>query len=366
MRTFALPFDDNEVTILGIISAVERAAAAEFCEFLNNQFGALGQKEWFEDVRHYRKSIGDPFTYKNPEDMRFIINEAVQDDSQIWHLIPNMNNAWTTAAIGLRTRLNNFHHGQLKPDLQSLLQIATLFDSIASSSGLGVADWARALKTRIKKILDGTFEKPVELNPPVAIPDVPSDVTDVYNETKKELDKRPPLGSKWQGEKPQRKLTLDRATEDLYEDGLSVSIELGELKEQTITTWLRYFPRGGEVWVDPDGASMAYVKGIARMVGWFGPEPDGDEHEVRGFVVPRDYEFTGSDVRHLESGKLLTSSSVDSVREIIEVLSKHLVQNDRVSITDYGDMFNSVTEGVAKKITRAHKDTWFGGHLPGS
>ena len=74
MSIFALPDDDNEVTILGIISAVERAASVEFCEFLNNQFDALGQKEWFEDVRHYRKSIGDPFTYKHPEDMRFIIN----------------------------------------------------------------------------------------------------------------------------------------------------------------------------------------------------------------------------------------------------------------------------------------------------
>jgi SAM-dependent methyltransferase len=174
------------------------------------------------------------------------------------------------------------------------------------------------------------------------------------------------LGSKWQGEKPQRKLTLDRATEDLYEDGLSVSIELGELKEQTITTWLRYFPRGGEVWVDPDGASMAYVKGIARMVGWFGPEPDGDEHEVRGFVVPRDYEFTGNDVRDLESGKFLTHSSVDSVDEIIQELSKQLSPNGRISITDYGDIFWTAVDGVAKKITRAHKDTWFDGHLPGS
>jgi len=365
MSIFALPDDDNEVTILGIISAVERAASVEFCEFLNNQFDALGQKEWFEDVRHYRKSIGDPFTYKHPEDMRFIINEAVQNDSQIWHLIPNMNNAWTAAAIALKARLNNFHHGQLKPDLQSLLQIATLFDSIASSSGLGVSDWARALKTRIKKILDGTFEKPAELNPPIAIPDVPSDVTNSYNETKKEVAKRPPLGSKWQGEKPQRKLMLDRATEDLYEDGLSVSSELGELKEQTITTWLRYFPRGGEVWVDSDGASMAYVKGIARMVGWFSPEPEWNQSEVRGFVVPGDYEFTGKDVRDLESGLLLTHSSVDSVREIIEVLSKQLEPNDRISITDYGEIFNAGADGVAKKITRAHKNTWFEGQLPG-
>jgi len=367
MSGFSLPVDDDEVTILGIISAVERAAAVEFCEFLNSQFDALGQKEWFEDVRHYRKSIGDPFTYKHPEDMRFIISEAVQNDSQIWHLIPNMNNAWTTAAIALKARLNNYHHGQLKPDLQSLLQIATLFDSIASSSGLGVSDWARALKTRIKKILDGTFEKPgATLTPSIAITDVPSEVVKSYDETKREIAKRPPLGSKWQGEKPQRKIALDRATKDLYEDGLSVSSELGALKEQTITTWLRYFPRGGEVWVDSDGASMAYVKGIARMVGWFGPEPDGDEHEVRGFVVPRDYEFTGNDVRDLESGKFLTHSSVDSVDEIIQELSKQLSPNGRISITDYGDIFWTAVDGVAKKITRAHKDTWFDGHLPGS
>lgn len=36
MSGFSLPVDDDEVTILGIISAVERAAAVEFCEFLNS------------------------------------------------------------------------------------------------------------------------------------------------------------------------------------------------------------------------------------------------------------------------------------------------------------------------------------------
>jgi len=366
MSGFSLPVDDDEVTILGIISAVERAAAVEFCEFLNSQFDALGQKEWFEDVRHYRKSIGDPFTYKHPEDMRFIISEAVQNDSQIWHLIPNMNNAWTTAAIALKARLNNYHHGQLKPDLQSLLQIATLFDSIASSSGLGVSDWARALKTRIKKILDGTFEKPgATLTPSIAIADVPSEVVKSYDETKREIAKRPPLGSKWLGNKPSRKITLDRRTRDLYEDGLSVADELGKIREETVTTWLRHFPLGGEVWIAQDGAAMGYVKGVARMVGWFGPEPEGKSDSVRGFIIPKDFEFTGSDVKDLESGQFLSSSSEEPVGGLIEALLQSLGPGRRISITDYGDIFEPSTEGEPKRITRAHKGTWFEGQLPG-
>jgi hypothetical protein len=277
-----------------------------------------------------------------------------------------MNNAWTTAATNLQGRLNNYHHGQLKADLHSLLQIATLFDSITSSPGLGVAAWAKALKTRIKDILSGAFiNSPAQGASAVEVPKAPEEVTELYGKTQKEIAKRPPLGSRWQGQKPQRKIVLDRATNDLYEDGLSVSHELGDLKEQAITSWLRYFPRGGEVWVDPDGASMAYVRGIARMVGWFGPEPDVGEDEVRGFVIPRDYEFTGEDIRDIDSGKFLTRNSIDSVEEIIDALSKHLEPDNRISITDYGDIFTQGSDGVFRKITRAHKNTWFEGQLPG-
>jgi hypothetical protein len=298
--------------------------------------------------------------------MRFIINEAVQRDSQIWHLIPNMNNAWSTAAIALQGRLNNYHHGQLKPDLRSLLQIASLFDSIASSSGLGVSDWARALTTRIKQILSGSFEKPIEAaEQDIEIPVAPVEISKRYDNTQKEISKRPPLGSRWQGEKPQRKLVLDRATRELYEDGISVAAQLGELGEQTVTTWLPYFPRGGEVWVDTDGASMAYVKGVSRMVGWLGPEPEPHEDEVRGFVVPRDYEFTGRDVRDLGSGRLLTQSSIESVKGILEALSTQLEPNQRLFITDYGDIFKSNADGTVKKLARAHKNIWFEGQLPG-
>jgi hypothetical protein len=214
--------------------------------------------------------------------------------------------------------------------------------------------------------LSGAFiNSPAQGALAVEVPKAPEVVTELYDKTQKEIAKRPPLGSRWRGQKPQRKIVLDRATNDLYEDGLSVSHELGDLKEQAITSWLRYFPRGGEVWVDPDGASMAYVKGIARMVGWFGPEPEVGQDEVRGFVIPRDYEFTGKDIKDIGSGKFLTGNSIDSVEEIIEVLARSLVQNDRISITDYGDIFKPESDGTAKTITRVHKNTWFEGHLPG-
>jgi len=363
MSGFSLPVDDDEVTILGIISAIERSAALEFAEYLGHQFDALDQNEWFEDVRHYRKSLGQPFTYKHPADLRFIINEAVQEDSQIWHLIPNMNNAWSTAAHTLQGRLNSYHHGQLKPDLHSLLQMANLFVAITSSAGLAVADWGRALTTRVKDILSGAYEK---CSPPsILAPAAPAEVTQKYDKTREELLKRPPLGSRWLGNKPGRKITLDRRTRDLYEDGISVADELGDIREGTVTTWLRYFPLGGEVWIAQDGAAMGYVKGVARMVGWFGPEPEGKSDSVRGFVVPKDFEFTGGDVKDLESGQFLSSSSEEPVGDLIEVLSQRLCPGDRFSITDYGDIFKPSTEGELKRVTRAHKGIWFEGQLPG-
>ncbi len=366
MANFALPIDDNDITILGIMASLELTAANEFSEFLELRFGAQGEPDWFENIRHYRRSVNSPFNYLAPNDLRFVLGEATLADSQIWHQIPNINQMWVNAADGLRKKLNQLHHQQLKPDLNTLFQVASLFDAVTTGPGLQVSAWARALKGRVQDILSGKFVKPVLAEVPVVLPPELKEIEKDYEEAKKEFEKRPPWGARWTGPKPERKLTLDRHTRDIYDlNGNSVKDELGQMGDQVVSLWLRYFPLGGEVWVDSDGAAMGYLKGTATMVGWFGPAPDENTSVVRGFVLPKEYEFTGTDVMEIETGLQLSKNAGEPVSEHIALLAQKLSTGAKLNITDYGDLFTPVADGVPVRIARMHKGIWFSGHLPG-
>lgn len=367
MSGFRLPTDRDEVTIVGIIGTLELAAAREFAEFLNNKFNALGQPKWFEDIRQYRLSNNEPFTYRDAADLRFILSEAALPDSQIWDLIPRISTAWVNAADALRKKLNQYHHLQLNPTLETLDQVATLFDAVTTGPGLEVSSWARALRGRVRDIQQGRFvASPAE--GPVTNEPTPASVVEIekgYEESKRQIAKRPPWGAIWEGPIPARKLSLDRRTRDIYDNGVSVASELGDQFDHIVNMWLRYAPNGGEVWVDEDGATMAFVKGDPVMIGWFGTPPDEYSESVRGFLVPKDYEFTGDDVQELPTGKLLSSSSEEDSSELIGKLKSKLEPGTLLGITEYGDICIQVAEGEPKRITTAHKGIWFKGQLPG-
>ena len=366
MSDFLLPVDDNYVTILGIMNALELNAAKELATYLDNQFKAQGNPDWFEDIRHYRLANNEPFSYRAPNDLRFILGEATLGDSQIWHLIPGINQMWMNAADNLRKKLNQLHHLQLSPDLNTLFQVASLFQQVTESPGLEVSAWARALKTRVQDILSGSFVKPSTQSPAPVVPEEAKEIKREYEAVRKEFEKRPPWGARWTGPKPARKLLLDRNTLDIYDDnGVSVKHELGEMSNQVTDMWLRYFPRGGEVFVDEDGAAMGYIKGLPKMIGWFGPAPDEESSTVRGFVLPREFEFDGSDVRDLESGALLSRNAGEPIMEHLALLAKTVPPGARLNITDYGDLFVPVIDGEPIRITRMHKGIWFPGQLPG-
>jgi len=361
-----LPVDDNYITILGIINALELRAANELSAFLNSQFVALGKAQWFEEIKQYRLSQNEPFTYKSPKDLRFILGESSAQDSQIWHLIPNAAQVWFNAANTLRLKLNLFHHQQLAPTLNTLLQMSTLFDQVATAPGLEVAAWAKALQTRTKSILDGTFHPQVAAPQPT-VPAGSEEVLEQYEvEIKKQVE-RPAWGARWAGEKPERKLTLDRNTRDIYNsNGVSVKQELGDLANHVISIWLQYFPRGGEVWVAEDGATMGYIKGLPKMIGWFGASPDEASGQVRGFALEHDYELVENDIKHLSSELLLSKTAIGNVAALISSISAKTGPGTVINITDYGDIFIPALEGQPVRLAHAHKDVWFHDHLPGS
>jgi hypothetical protein len=247
-----------------------------------------------------------------------------------------------------------------------LFQISSLFQQVTEGPGLEVAGWARAVKSRVQSILAGTFQPAPEPTPATEKLKAVADIERDYEVVKKEFENRPPWGSRWSGPKPGRELTLDRRTRDIYDsNGLSVKHELGAMADQVTAMWLRYFPLGGEVWVDEDGATMAYIKGAPTMVGWFGPAPDEDKDNVRGFVLPREYEFTGEDILDTDSRSMLSKNAGEPIKEHLALLAKSVPVGTKLNITDYGDLFVPVEEGEPTRITRLHKGIWFPGQLPG-
>jgi hypothetical protein len=366
MSAFRLPVDESVVDILGIIHALEMEAGAEFSNYLDEAFTAAGNPEWFEDIRHYRKSMNEPFTYRNQSDFRFILSEGTRDDSSFSGIMPNNIAKWVTSAKRLLDKLHHFHHSQLKPDIQNLRIVAGLYADVTAGTGFDVTNWANALFSRTKAILDGTYVStdtaPISIS---SIPEVPVQIVEEYQEAIEEVRQRPPLGSRWEGQKPRRKLSLNRQTRDLYEDGVSVSEELGDLRGGVLATWFRYFPLGGEVWVDPDGAAMGYIKGDARMIGWFGETPEDNSDRVRGFVLPTEYNYENGEVVDVESGLKLSSNTTEPVKDLLKGLSTAIDEATKLNITDYGDIFVPVTEGKPKRIANAHKGIWFKGQLPG-
>lgn len=365
MATIILPEAQDAVTTLGIIASLEMETGIELADLLHKQFKSAGEIDWFESILEYRKSQGEYFGYKTPRDLRFLLAEATHENSETAHMIPGINQAWLNAASSLKLKLNQFHHQQLSPDLGSLLAIATLIDTVAAAPGLETTKWARALISRTKAILSGSYISMHQASTPEVPPET-QDLQQKYNQVLESRAKRPPLGSPWLGDRPRRHLTLDRHTRDVYdENGISVSSEIQQQGTEVIDKWLWYFPLGGDIFVAEDGAVMGFIKGDKFMIGWIGTEPEEHSNVVRGFVLAYDYKFEGDDVRETSSNISLIESSRDDSSELISLLAGKVQPGSTLSISDFGDIFVPIEDGELERLGTAHRGIWFPGHLPG-
>lgn len=365
MATLTLPESDNHVILLGIIAALELETAKCLEKLIDGQFKASGESDWFESIKSYRLSRGEPFGYKSPTDLRFLLSEATHEDSQIWQLIPGAGQQWMNAAQNLKFKLNQFHHQQLSPDLNTLLILATLIDTVSTGPNLESALWARALISRTKALLSGTYS-PKPQNPIFNPPEEIAEIEQKYAEVIEARTKRPPLGSPWKGDEPERHLTLDRNTRDVYDkNGISVMAEIDQRGTEVIDKWLWYFPLGGDIFVAEDGAVMGYIKGDKYMIGWLGPEPEGYSKQVRGYVLPHEYVFTGISVIDKATGQKIHDAARHDCGELIDQLVGRLAPDTALSISDYGDLFVPLEEGDPERLATAHRGIWFPGHLPG-
>lgn len=354
--------DSQAAKVFGAIAALEYAMTIEFATYLEAQFMSKHRPYWFEELRSYRLSSGETFTYKNPKDLRFLLNEASRPDSWIADLIPHHDDSWVSSAKTLRKKLNQFHHCQIKPDFVNMRVFARLFELLGERAGFEVVSIARAVQAEEKlltKQVKGESEPgDSEERNPIA----------PFGEglTTRQGQERPPWGGRWLGPKPETKLMLNRSTRDIYDStGVSLRTSLQEHFESVVNTWLRYYPMGGEVWVADDGAAMGYIRGVPRMIGWLGEVPDLYKDSVRGFVLPQDYVFQSGQVIDNASGDELKAVARDDVSDLIETLAASVTEGEHLQVTEFGDVFVPIDDGLPSRLAWVHKDIWFPGHLPG-
>lgn len=352
---------DSVADVAGVIFATSKEFGQELGNIVNLHFLKQGKNTWFSELRNRRQKEGKG-DYKDPLDIRFLLWESSALASPVPEAIPGFSDVWKEEADVLRRKLNSWMHYSLEPDLNTLEDMLTVMSTLAHLSGLTLLQELAKQIERIHQLRNG-WKPEVSTSVVPQSPEVEAFVSEV--EVKKDrIFARPPVGSVWNGPIGSRVIELNRNLRDALEDGISVAHEMGENGKEKVREWLRHFPQGGDIRVSEDGAVMGYIKGVPVLIGWFGEEPDVDPDDIRGYYLPHDYEFTGTDVKDLQTGNLLSESAKDDIQDFVKLLAGQIPEGAVFNVTTYGDVVHEPENSDDPiKLTRIHKDIWFKGQL---
>ena len=358
MGKLILPQAEEPQIVAGLVYSLAQRFGEELGEYIHNRYASIGQPDWFHQLRVRRESQSQKFVFDDFRDPRFILTEQLRDDSPLREVIPGWSKAWSNNGFALRKKLNEWSHHRASPTVQNLKTFSELLLTLVS--GFEIEADTRALTSRCKAILDGSY-KVSALEPAVAPVDVAPEVKEVIER----YEEVPPIGSRWLKPHPSRKLKLIKSTGDLLESGRSVKSQLGLNAEEILRKWFVYFPEGGEVFVDDkSGAVVAFKKGDAHLIGWFGIEPNYSPGNIRGFFLSNEYQYEDGDVVDTATkGRLLQTPGLPRTLLVADIAAQ-VSEGEYLFITDYGDVAIEIEHGGFKKIAEADADSWFDGHLP--
>jgi hypothetical protein len=354
---------DSEIEVAGLYFHSVKQFGKELGQLVDQNFKAKNATNWFELIKAFRKNEKMGAIYDDPFDPRFLIKEAIIPESPVAAEIPGFDSDWRELAYKLRNQFNKWSHFSVAPSVQNLLVVFEILHDASKMSSMGIAkDFELAIE-RLKKIQSGDWKPRAKIEDSVVSdPDAKSYVAEVAKKTEQVL-RRPPVGSEWTGPKGTRKIVISKSMRDVTENGVSIKSSLGPKAEDIVSQWLRYYPMGGEAKVAPDGAVMGYRKGTPYLIGWIGVQQD-EETEPVGFFLDNGYQFTGKDVRDIETGQLLSEASREPTGWIIEALSKSMEVDTIFNVTAYGQIVTDDGTGTSVKVLDIHKDVWFPGQLP--
>ena len=344
----------------GLYYVLAKEFGSAFHKLVDERFVAQNVTNWFEKIMERRAAAKQPI-YDDPDDPRFLLKETLYKGSDIRTLVPEVNKNWDDGAYKLVKTLNLWSHHKINPTADSYLDLLVRLEDV--SIGLGLGEFIGILQPqfeRTKQIRDGVWQ------PESKVTVIPEEATSYAEEVVaivEEVKRRPPVGHEWIGEPGNRIVELSKATRDVYEKGVSIRSELGDNAEEKITSWLRYYPLGGKLRIDTDGAVLGFNKGIGYLIGWLGEEPGVKKEEPRGFYLPHEYEFVPTDIRDVQTGELLSKVAKEPIDWILNELTLRAPFNAVLNLTIYGDLVYETEKGKELKLANVHKDIWFPNHL---
>lgn len=363
MSKIPLLESDSEIEVAGLYFHSVKQFGKELGQLVDQSFKAKDAPNWFELIKEFRKNENKGALYDDPFDPRFLVKEAIIPGSPVAAEIPGFDSDWREMAFKLRSQFNKWSHFSVSPSIPNLLVVFEILKDASIMSSMSLADDFVLAIARLKQIQLGESTPPTPAGEAlVSDSDAKGYVDEVARKAKFVL-RRPPVGSEWTGPKGTRKIVISKSMRDVTENGISIKSSLGPKAEEIVSQWLRYYPMGGEAKVAPDGAVMGYRKGTPYLIGWIGVQQE-EETEPVGFFLDNGYQFTGEDVRDIETGLLLSKAAREPIGWIIEGLSKSMEVDTVFNVTTYGQIVTDDGSGAAIKVLDIHKDVWFPGQLP--
>lgn len=311
---------------------------------------SLGSK-WFA-ARISELKDSDPKNWRpnhrfEPQDPGVILRDYIyEQDSPYLSVFGGQFQKQTAAKKILATRNTWFHFGD-DPTTVQLEEAAKVVRGFVQSSDMHIAGRIDALIERLSDLRTGRYPAEAAPSAPAAVPavaepaplDAPEDLP------------RPSIGGTWVGPIPELRYRMTRAGDVVHPDTMESvrSRVTGDFADK-VRAWTAVEPRGRELWVDTDGAVGGFISATPRLLGYLGPDPEGDI--ARGFFTPHFYAVDGDEIVDLDSGERRKTS-----------FAQRLADGTMLRVTTYGDvLIVGDAEGVERVATVTPAE-WFPGHL---
>ena len=363
MNLIPLLESDSEIEVAGLYFHAVRLFGNSLGLAVDEKFKSRNAQDWFEIIKIARKKEKGP-VYDDPFDPRFLIKEAVIPNSPVALAIPGFGAEWRETAFKLRRQINKWSHFAVSPTVENLIPVFETLEKASTMSNLSIAfDFQTSLE-RLRQIESGVWAPEPKASTDIVRDAEVQDFTQKFSERIEAIEKRPPVGSVWTGEKGTRKIVIHKALNDVTENGVSIKSSLLPNADEVLTRWLRYYPMGGEAKVAPDGAVMGFRKGTPYLIGWLGVQQE-EVSEPQGFFLDHEFEFIGTDIRDVQTGILLSKVSPEPIQWLLDELATGMPIDSVFNVTTYGQIVFEDETGDIRKVANIHKDVWFPGQLPG-
>lgn len=384
-RAFIMEYPERESygeVMKGYFSLM-RGFGLEFASRSDRVLGETMGASWF---RHYVEELEHEARLRNRKlgrvsltDPSFFLNDFLHtEDSLFRKVIENTGDVRVLAKKIVDTR-NTWVHFSEEPTTAQLRDAAVLVRQFGEKNHMSVANPAAQLVKRVTKIQNGQYPPVPKATPVIgeksehAEPDVAAEVSGGDSgEPPAEItlaeptfEQRPPIGGTWIGDIPGRRVRVTR-TRDVVdvETGRSLKSEIAGDPTEKVRQWTSARPMG-DLWVANDGAVGGFVHGVPRLLGYLGPDPEGEV--ARGFLLPRYYDLVDEHLVDLDSGvRLLDVIPDDAARAAASAAEQAVIQvahaGGTIRLTNFGDLIYLDDDGL-QRIAVVTPDTWFPSHF---